>query len=678
MENVSSGCYMIDEDYNVISVNDTAKKIYPQLEVGKKCYRCLSHIDEPCGPCPVHNRIKGPRTYRDPIRDIMESVDAVEIPIAGHGICHALVFSTVGNEAKIAATLPTNAEDLRDLAYIKAFTSDLLTVLLVDVNSEKCFVYRDNGVQENLEDIFHQTILYQEQFEAYVKEHVIEEDRSTVLENGNFDHIKQTLKKRESFVIHFRTMKDQKIHYYNTKIVRIGQADDFENFIIGIGCEDDSVAMMREMNELEKNLSLVEVDTLTHLYTKEAFRIYGEKMRHDNPDVDFDFCVLRVDDLTSLNIQYGITQVDRLLELIGQGLIDAKNEYTCLTYMGSGVFACYRKTMQYDERKNGCAQFAEMIKKKTNMRNLNMKWSVYVTPRKELTVDEIIEKTNYALSTIRANGNQDYVEFDQKMVDQMEEEKRIENIFETALKNHEISVWYQPKYDSHTKEIVGAEALARWKQKDGKMISPGQFIPILEKSGKIRKLDGYVFEEVCKMEMQLLEEGDALPISVNLSRVSVYDDNVADAYYDIAMQYGNIIKYLPIEITESAAVSDVKIHKLAQEFTKYGFILHMDDFGAGFSTLAALETLPFTTLKLDKSLVDLIGKKDAEALLKHTVAYAKETGKGVVAEGVENKGQYDFLKQIGCDTIQGFYFARPMDENAFKKCVLEKVVDRHE
>ena len=180
------------------------------------------------------------------------------------------------------------------------------------------------------------------------------------------------------------------------------------------------------------------------------------------------------------------------------------------------------------------------------------------------------------------------------------------------------------------------------------------------------------------MEMQLLEEGDALPISVNLSRVSVYDDNVADAYYDIAMQYGNIIKYLPIEITESAAVSDVKIHKLAQEFTKYGFILHMDDFGAGFSTLAALETLPFTTLKLDKSLVDLIGKKDAEALLKHTVAYAKETGKGVVAEGVENKGQYDFLKQIGCDTIQGFYFARPMDENAFKKCVLEKVVDRHE
>ncbi len=678
MENVSSGCYVIDEDYNVISVNDTAKKIYPQLEVGKKCYRCLSHIDEPCGPCPVHNRIKGPRTYRDPIRDIMESVDAVEIPIAEHGICHALVFSTVGNEAKIAATLPTNAEDLRDLAYIKAFTSDLLTVLLVDVKSEKCFVYRDNGVQENLEDIFRQTNLYQEQFEAYVKEHVIEEDRYTVLENGNFDHIVDILKKRESFMIHFRTIQDHNIHYYNTKIVRIGHADDFDNFIIGIGCEDDSVAMMREMNELEKNLSLVEVDTLTHLYTKEAFRIYGEKMRHEYPDIDFDFCVLKVDDLTSLNIQYGTIKVDNLLSLIGQGLIAAKNEYTCLTYMGSGVFACYRKTMSYDERKNGCAQFAELIKEETNMRNLSIKWSVYVTPRKELTVDEIIEKTNYALSTIRANSNQDYVEFDQKMVDQMEEEKRIENIFEIALKNHEISVWYQPKYDSHTKEIVGAEALARWKQKDGKMISPGEFIPILEKSGKIRKLDGYVFEEVCKMEMKLLEEGHALPISVNLSRVSVYDDNVADAYYDIAMKYGNIIKHLPIEITESAAVSDVKIHKLAQELSKYGFILHMDDFGAGFSTLAALETLPFTTLKLDKSLVDLIGKKDAEALLKHTVAYAKETGKCVVAEGVENKGQYDFLVQIGCDMIQGFYFAKPMDENMFEKCVLEKVVGIHE
>lgn len=146
------------------------------------------------------------------------------------------------------------------------------------------------------------------------------------------------------------------------------------------------------------------------------------------------------------------------------------------------------------------------------------------------------------------------------MVDQMEEEKRIENIFDIALKNHEISVWYQPKYNSHTKEIVGAEALARWKQKDGKIISSGEFTSILEKRGKICKLDGYVFEEVCKMEMKLLEESHALPISVNLSCVSVYDD--------MAMKYGNIIKYLPIEITENAAVSDVKIHKLAQKLAK--------------------------------------------------------------------------------------------------------------
>ena len=146
------------------------------------------------------------------------------------------------------------------------------------------------------------------------------------------------------------------------------------------------------------------------------------------------------------------------------------------------------------------------------------------------------------------------------MVDQMEEKKRIENIFDIALKNHEISVWYQPNYDSHTKEIVGAEAIARWKQKDGKIISSGEFTSILEKRGKICKLDGYVFEEVCKMEMKLLEEGHDLPISVNLSRVSVYDD--------MAMKYGNIIKYLPIKIIENAAVSDVKIHKLAQKLAK--------------------------------------------------------------------------------------------------------------
>lgn len=673
MENMSSGCYMIDDDYNVVSVNKTAKLIYPQIKVGEKCYRCLSQMDEPCGPCPVKNKVKGPKSYRDPIRNIMETVDAVDIPVANHGVCHALIFSTVGDDAKIASTLPTNNEELRELALIKSLTSDFAHVFIVNLETRMCYPYRLN-TKDARSKHSNDPVDFTKTFQQRVDQYIIDEDREMILKNGSLENIVKQLKANDSYLIHFRALIKGELHYYFAKFVRIGEADDFDQIVVGMCCEDESVMMINEMNELEKNLSLVEIDELTHLYTKEAFRIYGERMRHENQNIDFDFCVLKIENLCTLTNQYGRIAVDHMLEMIGNGLIQAKNNYTSLSYFGTGVFACYRQTMSHEDRKMGCEAFADMIREQSNMSNISIKWSTYVAPKKELTIDEIIENTNYALSKIY-DANVDYVEFDQKMIDLMNEENEIASRLETALANHEIQVWLQPQIDTKTQRVVSAEALARWIKSDGTMISPGKFIPILEKEGKVRLLDHYVFLEACRLEKQLLSQGITLPISVNLSRVSVYDEDVASSYYEMALQEGNIISYLPIEITESAAVSDMKIQELANKFNSYGFELHMDDFGSGFSTLAALETLPFTTIKLDRSLIELIGSKSGESLLTHTVGYAKETGKTVIAEGVELKEQYEFLKRIGCDIIQGFYFAKPMCQKDFINLISIKGCD---
>ena len=137
MEAISSGCYVIDADYNVVSVNQTAHELYPHLAVGEKCYRCLMGEQSPCKLCPVYNGVKGPRTYTDPIRGIVESVDAVEVTLEGHGLCHSLVFSTVGREELYAKTLPTTNDELRNLALIGALTVDYQHVISIDTATRR-------------------------------------------------------------------------------------------------------------------------------------------------------------------------------------------------------------------------------------------------------------------------------------------------------------------------------------------------------------------------------------------------------------------------------------------------------------------------------------------------------------------------------------------------------------
>ena len=216
--------------------------------------------------------------------------------------------------------------------------------------------------------------------------------------------------------------------------------------------------------------------------------------------------------------------------------------------------------------------------------------------------------------------------------------------------------------------MVGAEALIRWRGKDGNLISPAEFIPLFETDGLIPILDEYVFKKVCEYQKMRLEKGKIIvPISVNLSRASMFKKDFIKNYAKIANDMGISRSCVPIEITESMAVKSSSVKSFAEELINEGFSLHMDDFGAGYSSLASLQILRFDVIKLDKSLIDFIGTQSGESLIKHTVAFAKESGMKVVAEGVEKKEQLDFLRKINCDYIQGFYFAAPMPQKEFDK-----------
>jgi EAL domain-containing protein (putative c-di-GMP-specific phosphodiesterase class I)/GGDEF domain-containing protein len=242
----------------------------------------------------------------------------------------------------------------------------------------------------------------------------------------------------------------------------------------------------------------------------------------------------------------------------------------------------------------------------------------------------------------------------------------IKAYLDTAVENDEFTVYLQPKFDIRTEKIKGAEALIRWNYKHEIMLSPGRFIPFFERDGSIHKIDDIVLRKVCQTFAKWRKEGKVLyPVSVNLSRTRLYDENLVDYLTGIVDSYGVYHDLIDFELTESASYDNTEqLIQVLNELRSRGFRISMDDFGTGYSSFALLTQMPLDTLKIDKSFVDKVGGekvlKNDVSVVRHIISLAKELGFVCLAEGAETKGQIDELRALGCDVIQGYYFSRPI------------------
>lgn len=291
---------------------------------------------------------------------------------------------------------------------------------------------------------------------------------------------------------------------------------------------------------------------------------------------------------------------------------------------------------------------------------IQAKYGVYKLTESE-TLDSAYSKARIAKEFANTDTHRNYAVYDEIDRVKMQHEKQLEERFQTAIDNNEFEVWYQPKFSASDCTIDGAEALVRWRNPDGSMISPGEFIPLFEKNGMIMKLDEYMFHTVCHQQKAWLNAGfDVLPVSINLSRASLYSTDVHKHYSHIIQEYGIAPEYIQLEITESVMEKGADICVLLNKFRKMGIKILMDDFGTGYSSFATLSTQCFDTLKLDKSLIDHIGNKDGETMLYHIIRMGQQMRLHITAEGVEYKDQLTFLQNLKCDDIQGFYFSKPL------------------
>lgn len=376
-----------------------------------------------------------------------------------------------------------------------------------------------------------------------------------------------------------------------------------------------------------------------------------------------------IQNFNSINIAAGREAGDRMLKDVWEILEASLHEHEMAGRIREDHFALF---LAEDSREALVGRMEEISGKvhdlavKMQVPGVYLCYGVCILEENE-AVEDGYSRARSARNCVNEDHARHYMFYSEIDQDEIRENQMMEEKFDQALEERQFEVWYQPKYSVDGSQIVGSEALVRWRIPDGSMVSPGRFIPLFEKNGMIARLDEYMFRTVCRQQAEWLKAGyNVLPVSVNLSRASLYYSDIVERYERIIKECDLDTSYIQLEVTESALEGKADILGVLGRFRDMGVQILMDDFGTGYSSLATLNMRCFDTLKLDKSLIDHIGDESGETLLYHVVSMGQQLGLHITAEGVETMVQLKYLQKLNCDDIQGFLFARPMPAAEFE------------
>ena len=331
-----------------------------------------------------------------------------------------------------------------------------------------------------------------------------------------------------------------------------------------------------------------------------------------------------------------------------------------------GILLCYMDEEHLVERVEKIMKL--MAEKRPNIK-LYFKAGIHILDGERMEPAESYNRATIARTKIDDSHNESVSFFTKQMKEELLWERKVENEMERALQNHEYKVYLQPKYSVDNEKLAAAEALVRWVHPTEGLIAPYRFIPIFERNGFITRLDDYMIEEVAKLQAGWIAQGKRIvPISVNVSRAHFTRENLAEHICEIVDHYKVPHEAIELELTESAFFDDKEtLIGIVNKMKGYGFVVSMDDFGAGYSSLNSLKELPIDVVKLDAEFFrgnDEEGK--GKVIVSDAIGLAKKLNMRIVAEGIETREQVDFLAEKECDLIQGYYFAKPMPVEEFE------------
>lgn len=417
------------------------------------------------------------------------------------------------------------------------------------------------------------------------------------------------------------------------------------------------------------------IDNLTGLLNAHGLAVHAKKLMEADDIGAYDCLFLNIKNMKYLNRRYSAAVADEALVKYSQQLFAFIHGKGIVARLGGDNYVVL---VQKKDTKELISLLSDMevvfyVEGQEKTIELGSRAGIYSMKGTD-SLSEGLGNASTALVVAKNSRNKDFVWFEDEMLQKEVHDKKILAIFGSALQNEEFVVYYQPKVTLEDKTLCGCEALVRWKRK-GKIVPPMDFIPILEKEGNICLLDFYVFERACSDIRRWLDQGMApVKVSVNFSKLHLYDDQFAETILHLMDKYQVDSKYLEIELTETASYEDYAVlSRFAAEMKKRGIDVSIDDFGTGYSSLNLLKSLEVDTIKLDKSFVDDIDmQRDTDRIvIKNIVNMVNELHMQIIAEGVETSGQASFLESVHCSMAQGFLFDMPLPCEEFEERLRE-------
>ena len=392
---------------------------------------------------------------------------------------------------------------------------------------------------------------------------------------------------------------------------------------------------------------------------------------------DYAFVHFDIKQFRVINETFGHIVANKVLCNVVDAMNQADFVYTSARCHNDN-FAMIIKDMPEDEMIRTLEHFFEKLSHLEEDDNYKIHYRCGVVPmqRSMLAGNRVADAGKMAQAMGTGRAETQITVYTDQMHDDISWGNYIKGYVETAIKEDEFVVYFQPKFDIETEKVKGAEALIRWNYKKREFLPPSKFIPFFERDGSIGEIDDVVLRKVCKALARWKESGKPLyPVSVNLSRERLYEKDLIEHLVQIVDESGIPHHLIDFELTESATYdnTDYMLGILGQLREK-GFRISMDDFGTGYSSLSLLTRMPIDTLKIDKSFVDPISTSDDRdediTVLRYIILLAKELGFVTLAEGAESKAQVDKLRTLGCEVIQGYYYSKPVPETEYENYLI--------
>ena len=410
------------------------------------------------------------------------------------------------------------------------------------------------------------------------------------------------------------------------------------------------------------------IDQVTGGYNRKAFiRQVSRSLKEMSAKADYVLLFFNIKNFKAVNELLGVGGGDKLLRWFYQRIIHSKFDPIDTSRIESDHFACLieAKNLDYDYLTEFCDFSYGKEKRKMHIYST---CGIYHIQEEDLSITGMIDRAKLAKGYITDEYLKPYATFKSDMKDTYVDQMEICSEFEEGIEKQEFQVFYQPVVDAKTGKIASAEALVRWFHEQKGFISPGQFIPALEKGGYISELDRYMIQKVkdC-LQQRRTEEKPFVPVSVNLSWMDFYDENMLEWIVSGLKSNNQKEQKIRFEITETSLAAIGENHsRMLMRLRENGAKILLDDFGSGYSSFGMLQDYDFDILKIDISFVRNIGvNKKTESILRAIIDMAHQLGIRLIAEGAETEEQVTFLRDNGCDYIQGYYYYKPMSQAEF-------------